>query len=165
MDMADDSADNGEWDIPEAKAAELVRELRLIAQRLDPVPEHLTRAAEASFGWRGIDAELAELSYDSRLDPAGAGLLRGDGDPRLLSFRAETLTIEVEITAARGGYELAGQLIPPGPTTIEVRQPGRSLDLPVDEAGRFGTERLAAGPMSLRCAAAVPVTTQWFPIR
>ena len=36
--------------------------------QLDPIPERLTIAARQAFGWRLIDAQLAELLFDSASD-------------------------------------------------------------------------------------------------
>ena len=154
---------------------ELDDELRRIAARLDPVPQALVYAAEAAFTWRGVDAELAELTFDSLADRKGLALVRGGGEPRLLTFHAADLTIELEILPpARerlpvgAEHRLVGQLLPPGPAVVEVRHPDGVLTVEADELGRFAAERVATGPISLRCqqpgAGAAPVVTEWVPI-
>ena len=47
---------------------ELEAELRRLAADREPVPAELVQAALDAFGWRDIDAELAELVYDSLVD-------------------------------------------------------------------------------------------------
>ena len=39
-----------------------------------------------AFGWRNIDAELAELVFDSLLNTDEASLVRGSPGQRLVSF-------------------------------------------------------------------------------
>ena len=49
----------------------LLAEVRAAAAEHDPVPADVVAAAKASFTWRSIDAELAELIEDSALVGAG----------------------------------------------------------------------------------------------
>jgi hypothetical protein len=160
-------------DDPQVRDQELDDELRRLAARFDPVPDELVRAAEAAFAWRGVDAELAELAFDSLADREGLALVRGGGEPRLLTFHATDLTVELEVlassaTATSAQRRLIGQLLPPGPARVEVRHPRGVLAAEVDELGRFTVERVSAGPVSLRCqqsaAGSTPVVTEWVPI-
>src|SRR5688500_9386673 len=73
---------------------DLEDELRQAAELFDPVPARLKQAAVAAYAWRTIDAELAELVFDSFDQPMA---VRGPGRPRLLTFRSEELLIEVEL--------------------------------------------------------------------
>jgi hypothetical protein len=155
---------------------ELDDELRRIAARLDPVPEALVHAAEAAFAWRGVDVELAELAFDSLAERESLALVRGADEPRLLTFHAAELTIELEVRPptrehpplAGVEHRLIGQLLPPGPARVEVRHPDGVLMVEADELGRFAAEQVATGPISLRCqragAATAPVVTEWVPI-
>jgi hypothetical protein len=73
----------------------------------------------------------------------------------------------VEVAPAGAGHQLVGQLLPPGPARVEVRHPDGVLAVEADELGRFAAERVAAGPISVRCqqgAAGAPVVTEWVPI-
>src|ERR1700686_4177427 len=79
---------------------ELEQELRLLAARIEPVPPRLLQAAVDAFAWRTIDADLAELVFDSLSDQRETALVRGSRQDRLLSFRAAGASIEVEVTAA-----------------------------------------------------------------
>src|SRR5216684_8898574 len=62
---------------------ELEEELRRAAARFDPVPGELLRAAASVFTWRTIDAELAELVFDSLVDHDEVSLVRGPAERRL----------------------------------------------------------------------------------
>ena len=55
---------------------DLLAELRLLANDVDPVPPEVTAFADAALGWRRIDAELAELLSDSLLESRAAALTR-----------------------------------------------------------------------------------------
>lgn len=155
---------------------ELDNELRRIAARLDPVPDALLRAAEAAFTWRGVDDELAELAFDSLADRESLALVRGGGAPRLLTFHAADLTIELEILPpppehhqrAGAAHRLVGQLLPGGSARVQVRHPDGVLEVATDELGRFVADRVASGPISLRCeqggAGGTPIVTEWVPI-
>src|SRR4051794_41920885 len=67
---------------------DLLAELRVAGLVVDPVPERVMFAAKASLSWRTIDAELAELTYDSALDDDRLSLVRGATAARMLTFSA-----------------------------------------------------------------------------
>lgn len=137
-------------------------ELRGMTALLDPVPPEALAAARSAIAWRTMDAELAELTADTSVDPQLAGV-RSVGTPTMLTFDAPELTVEVEIVGTAGRRRLLGQLVPPGPGVVEVRNRNGTVTVPVDEVGRFSADDLAAGPMSLRCrAGARLVETDWF---
>ena len=149
--------------------ARLEEELRGLAARLEPVPGRLVQAAVDAYAWRTVDADLAELVFDSLADQDEAALVRGRQQERLLSFRTSGLTIEVEVTAAGPSRRLIGQLVPPQRAEVEIRQQDEVVTLITDEFGRFIAESLPAGPVSLRCGPAAeahrsPVVTDWVPI-
>ncbi len=156
--MRDDPGDN-----------ELEAQLRKVAARFEPVPAELMRTAVGAFTWRTIDAELAELVFDSVVgDDDDAAVVRGTQQARLLSFRSGDLSIEVEVTATGAQRSLIGQLIPARPAAIEIRHGGHVAALDADELGRFSAGPLHAGPISLRCstegAAGRHVVTDWVSI-
>jgi hypothetical protein len=150
----------------------LLEQLRATAAEADPVPEPVLAAARGSYTWRTIDAELAELAYDSVLDAEGAALVRSGGaggEARLLTFEAIDLTIEVEVSAAGAERHLVGQLVPASPAIVEVRHPGGEVAVEVDRLGRFAAGPIGAGAVSLRCRRAGPtavatVKTEWVTI-
>jgi hypothetical protein len=153
----------------ERHETELEDELRRAAARFDPVPGDLLRAADEAFTWRTIDAELAELVYDSLVDHDEVSLVRGPSERRLLSFQAGGLTIDLEVTSTDSSRGLVGQLVPPRQASVEIRIGAATIPADTDELGRFRAGPLPAGPMSLRCSvgSAEPgaaVVTDWVPI-
>ncbi len=149
--------------------ARLEEELRELAARLEPVPDRLVQAALDAYAWRTIDAELAELAFDSLTDQDDAAPVRGQQQERLLSFRASGLTIEVEVTAAGPARRLIGQLVPAQRAEVEIRHQDEVVTVATDEFGRFAADRLPAGPVSMRFGPAPgegrsAVVTEWIPI-
>jgi hypothetical protein len=142
---------------------ELEEELRRLAARVDPVPPELLRAAAGAFTWRDIDAELAELVFDSLLDADEAALVRGSPDRRLVSFAAGGLTIDVEVTATGPDRTVMGQIVPPRRGQVDLRRPGETVTVDADELGRFRSGPLPPGPLSLRWRTddGAPVVTDW----
>jgi hypothetical protein len=129
----------------------------------DPPPAELYEAGRALWAWRTIDAELAELTYDSEdHDDALVGV-RGDG-PRQLAFEGASLAVRLEVLSGPPA-ELIGQLLPPVEASITVRWPDAAVEVHADGHGRFRLSGLRSGPVSLRCEAAggVPgaVQTAW----
>ena len=66
---------------------------------LEPIPGHLTAAAQDAFAWRLADAELAELLFDSTTDEL-VGLRGSNGDRRSYRYGAGDFVIRVHLTAA-----------------------------------------------------------------
>jgi hypothetical protein len=137
-----------------APDAALEAELRQAADLFDPVPPELIRDAITAFGLRALDAELAELTYDSLLEDG----VRGRDAPRMLTFTAGALYISVEISGDRW---LIGQLLPPRPARIEVRGRNSTISATADSLGRFASGPLASGPFSLRLRLDPDVVTDW----
>ncbi|MQA85590.1 MAG: hypothetical protein GEV03_13420 [Streptosporangiales bacterium] len=146
----------------------LLAELRDLFEAMDPVPAQVVAAAEASFTWRTIDAELAALVADSAERPlAGVRSQVGQAGPRLLTFEGQGLLVEVEIDSVGTDRRLVGQLVPPKPAEVEVRWPGGSLTRIADEVGHFTVDAVPQGPVSLVCRladTAKPVATSWVTI-
>jgi hypothetical protein len=142
---------------------ELEEELRRLAARVDPVPPELLRAAAGAFTWRDIDAELAELVFDSLLDADEAALVRGSPDRRLVSFAAGGLTIDVEVTTTGPDRTVMGQIVPPRRGQVELRRGQDTVTVEADELGRFRSGPLPPGPLSLRLRTegGAPVVTDW----
>lgn len=140
----------------------LLAELRLLAAALDPVPPEAVAAARSAIAWRTMDAELAELTADTSLEPRLAGV-RGGAAPVMLTFESPELTVEVEVTEDHGARRLLGQLVPPAAGEVEVRHGGGRSVVAADEVGRFSAFDLASGPLSLRCRVGTRVVeTDWF---
>lgn len=130
----------------------LLAELGGLLDRVDPPPAWLQDLARLGYGLRSVDLELAELVADSQVEePALA--VRGAAartEPRLLSFEAEGLLIDLQISPGAVGIDLAGQLVPTLPAAVELRQPDRPVRrVQADRFGRFTLEALSDRPFSL----------------
>lgn len=146
----------------------LLGELQGLLARVDPMPPQLLDQARRSFCWRTIDADLAELSFDSLTDRDSVLAVRSGADvapePRMLGFGAvvhgEDLSIEVEVSSDAG---LVGQIFPAGAAVVEVQEGGGgSTEVPIDELGRFFIEPVPSGPVRLRVEhAGRVVQTAW----
>jgi hypothetical protein len=129
-------------------------------QAVDPVPDHVVAAASAAFSWRTVDAELAELSFDSAEQPLG---VRGVDVNRQLTFRSTDLEIELMVTAAES-RRLVGQLVPPDVAEIELVSAGSERSVSSDHLGRFAFDGLVDGPARLVVRSTGPATavqTEW----
>ncbi|MFE9448112.1 hypothetical protein [Streptomyces sp. NPDC006739] len=135
----------------------LEEELRQAAAVLDPVPADLLQLALESYVFHDLDARIAELTFDSLTD---ALPVRGMADPpRMLTFRAGELTVDVEVT----GEGLLGQVLPPQPARIEILGGSRAtLPVAADTLGRFTSDTPPAGPFALRLRTdADVIVTEW----
>ena len=115
----------------------------------EAVPEWFVETGKNAYAWHDIDAELAQLTYDSwQEEAAAAGLRSESASIRALSFASAHLSIEIEIT----GGSLLGQLIPARPGTVEVQVlDGGAVTVPVDEAGCFTVDPKPDSTFRLRC--------------
>ena len=162
--MTDDTDLMGQGD--DADDERLLEKLRRLAAGLDAVPIELIDAAKACFAWRTFDAEVAELTHDSELEDRALAEVRGTApEGRFLSFESPTVTVEMEAISSGSRRRLMGELVPPQPGPVEVRQPGRSITVVADAMGRFLVDDLPPGPLSLRCRGGsdegVAVVTDW----
>jgi hypothetical protein len=153
-----DTAD-GLPDFDEAQLAEVEGLLREAAEVCDPVPSGLREAALAAFALHDLDARLAELTFDSLLDAAP---VRSGGDaPRMLTFAAGDLTVDVEV----GEDGLLGQLLPPQEAAVEVLTrpvPEATARCAADGTGGFSCAVDVTGPFALRVRAGDEVVvTEW----
>jgi hypothetical protein len=161
--MSRDSNETPDLLAPEDEG--LLQELRAAARRFDPPPDSVLEAARASLTWRTIDAELAALEFDSAVDLAVTTVRSSEG-PRLLTFAAPGLNIEVQVSPVGPRRQLVGQLVPAQPARIDVRHAGGVTTVQADQLGRFGADAISAGPVSLRChlgdaPSSLPVVTEW----
>jgi hypothetical protein len=139
----------------------LFAELKEAMRAAEEVPAHFVTAAKSVFAWRTIDAELAELSYDSLDDEQTRLATRAeDAAVRALTFVAGRLTIELEVTAA----SVLGQVVPaqPGRLLLQIAG-GQPVISAIDEIGCFSVEPVPAGPFRLHCRTAdgAEVRTGW----
>lgn len=145
-----------DWTDDEQLYTELGEAMRSAAA----VPDRFVAAGKAAFAWRTVDAELAELSYDSVVDGALAGTRAEPAALRSLTFVASGVTIEVELTEDA----LLGQVVPPQPGSVQLRQKdGSATTAPVDDVGWFVLRPLPVGLFRLlvHTADGRSVLTEW----
>lgn len=114
----------------------LLAELARVLDRVSAPPPEAVEAAKGLFTWRTVDAELAELTHDSLVAPPESGV-RAAGQPRILTFEAGGLTVEVEVDDVPGARRLIGQLTPPGRADLELRTADGTVAGAADDLGRF----------------------------
>jgi hypothetical protein len=130
---------------------ELQAALRGLVARVDPVPEGVREAGRAAFGWRRLDAELAELLDDSAVAGEALALTRGpEAAVRSVTFGTGRRTVDLDIVEDAGMRRLRGQLSPAAPAVVEVQRSDGEIvaSAPSDELGRFRVT--VAGEMTIR---------------
>ena len=132
---------------------DLVRELSEVINRTIDHPVDTRRLADAAFSLRGLDAELATVTFDSALEPESSAGTRATGtDARHLRFELDDVVIELDLEADDNeALELTGVLSPPSPATITVlvRSGEFEATATVDAFGRFAFDGVPHGPMQL----------------
>ncbi|MGL5818527.1 MAG: hypothetical protein ACRCYR_13245 [Phycicoccus sp.] len=107
--------------------------------RESEIPAQWRDAARGAFAWRTVDHDLLRLAGEGQL--AGTAV-RGPGEPRVLSFGSEQLTLEVEANEHR----IMGQVVPPRAHVLTVESPRRpSRSIPIDDSGLFVVDRFDSG--------------------
>jgi hypothetical protein len=142
----------------------LLGALREAMRARQAVPPGFVETAKSVYAWHNIDAELAQLTYDSRRDKDRSVSLRSEAaSVRALTFTSAHTSIELEVTED----SLLGQVMPPGEGTIEVQtREGVTAAAPVDEIGCFTIEPMPPSPFRLRCRTArgTDVVTGWITV-
>jgi hypothetical protein len=111
------------------------------------VPEWFVETGKNAYAWHNIDAELAQLTYDSNHDRSRAAVMRAEAASiRALTFTSAHLSIELEVTEDR----LLGQVITPQAGTLETHTAAGVTTLAVDEIGGFVLDPKPASPFRLR---------------
>ncbi|MGH8914477.1 MAG: hypothetical protein ACRDZM_08180 [Acidimicrobiia bacterium] len=118
--------------------------LRKGIEEADPVPTDVTDFAKAALSWRTIDAELAQIAYDSNEEPSG---VRSSATARMVSFEAGNWMIDIEYSVATG--RLMGQVDPARQVAVELHLAGGVIANDTDELGRFYFDGVLPGPVSL----------------
>ena len=112
------------------------------------VPSWFIETGKNAFAWHNIDAELAQLTYDSNEDLREAAAMRSEtASIRALTFTSGRLSIELEVA----DNMLVGQIIPPRSGTLEVHTTAGVTSSPVDEIGCFTVSPIPASPFRIRC--------------
>ena len=134
--------------------------LRQAIRSRQAVPPGFVAAAKNAFAWHDIDAELAQLTYDSSQGAAVAPTRAETASIRALTFTSPHLTIELEVTED----SLLGQIVPAQTAMIEVQNRGGARTSALsDEIGCFSLQPIPRGPFRLRCQTTgnVDVLTGW----
>jgi hypothetical protein len=127
------------------------------------VPAEFIAIGKAAFLWRGIDAELAIVTYDSMSEGAEAelaGVRSEQASLRYLTLTSRDFTLEIEVTADA----ILGQLVPPGPGRVEVRTTDdAAVTGVIDQGGGFTIRPVPRTSFRLCCHAAngASVLTNW----
>ena len=128
------------------------------------VPSWFVETGKNAFAWHNIDAELAQLTYDSNEDRREAAVVRSEtASVRSLTFTSAHLTVELEVA----GSSLLGQIIPPRGGELEIHtRAGEISTTEVDEIGCFAVDPIPDSPFRLRCRTAdgTDVLTGWITI-
>lgn len=125
------------------------------------VPSWFIETGKNAFAWHNIDAELAQLTYDSSTDRERTAAVRSEtASIRALTFTSTHLSIELEVT----DDSLLGQIIPPRAGALEIHtRAGEISTTEVDEIGCFAVDPIPDSPFRLRCRTAdgTDVLTGW----
>jgi hypothetical protein len=135
------------WDDDELLAA-----VREAVRARQAVPPEFVEAGKSAFAWHNIDAELAQLTYDSSLDTQYEPSMRTEtASIRALTFTSAHLTIELEVSQD----SLLGQIVPAQSGTIKVQpRDGTETTVSADEIGCFTIRPIPSGPFRLHCQSA-----------
>ena len=139
----------------------LLEVLRDAMKARQAVPAHFVETAKNAYAWHNIDAELAQLTYDSQAETKEPAFVRSEAASiRALTFTSARLSLELEV----GENSLIGQVIPPQAGTLETHTKAGLTTSRVDESGYFAVEPIPASPFRLRFQTAgggVDVVTGW----
>jgi hypothetical protein len=135
--------------------------LRDAVRARQEVPADFVTAGKSAFAWHNIDAELAQLTYDSQRDLADAAAVRTEAASiRALTFTSARLTIELEVTQDA----LVGQIVPAQTAVVKIRfRSGGETDVTADEIGCFTIEPIPIEQFRLECRTAdgIQALTGW----
>jgi hypothetical protein len=142
----------------------LMDRLRTAAATADPVPDLVLETARAALLTRRLDAELAQLVLDSATDDDRLVAVRGAGPDgvRMLSFRTDRVSIEVQVTETESGRSLLG-VVTGASGDVEVETDAGTGRYPIDAVGRFSVPDLPPGVVRLHLTAddGTAVTSSW----
>ena len=143
---------------------QLLRALGQALKARQAVPSWFTEMGRNAFAWHNIEAELAQLTYDSKQDRLQAAVMRSEtASIRALTFTSAHLSVELEVT----GNSLLGQLFPAGAGVLEIHtRTGEITTTEVDEIGCFSVDPIPDIPFRLRSQTSdgTRVMTGWITI-
>ena len=127
---------------------ELLAALGAAIRAREEVPEWFVETGKNAYAWHNIDAELAQLTYDSSRDRDAVSAVRSEtASIRALTFTSAQLSVELEVTTG----SLVGQIIPPRAGTLEVHTTAGVASSLMDEIGCFAVTPIPNSPFRLRC--------------
>ena len=127
---------------------ELLEALGEALRAREQVPEWFVETGKNAYAWHNIDAELAQLTYDSSRDRDAVSAVRSEtASIRALTFTSPQLSVELEVTTG----SLVGQIIPPRAGTLEVHTTAGVASSLMDEIGCFAVTPIPNSPFRLRC--------------
>ena len=141
-----------------------LRALGEALQAVDGPPPEVVSQAKLVFTWRTVDAELAELTFDSLVHGAAAGV-RSGGTARTVTFETPAVVIDAEIAASGDRFDLIGSLSPLADAALSIERPGGGeAPVAIDDLGRFHLVGLEPGTVRfvVRAGVAARVVTDWF---
>lgn len=139
---------------------QLLGALREAMRAREAVPSWFVEMGKNAYAWHNIDAELAQLTYDSQADTEQLAFVRSEtASIRSLTFTSAHLSLELEV----GKDSLRGQVIPPQAGTLETYTKAGLTTSPVDESGYFAVEPIPDSPFRLRfhTVGGTDVVTGW----
>ena len=139
---------------------QLMEALREAIRARQAVPDWFVETGKSAYTWHNIDAELAQLTYDSSRDRGRAAVTRSENASiRALTFASPQLRLELEVS----GHTLLGQVIPPQAGTLETHTRAGVTTSQVDEIGCFAVDPIPDSPFRLRCrmVSGADVLTGW----
>jgi hypothetical protein len=150
---------------PEWGDEDLLAALRQAFAARRAVPHEFVQAGQDAFAWHDIDAELAQLTYDStRLTEAGV-VTRAPEEAaiRVLTFTSAQAGVQIELEVQEDA--LAGQILPMQSAAIELQtKTGTQQPISADEVGCFWISPIPSEDFRLRCrpvAGDAEVVTVW----
>jgi hypothetical protein len=155
-----DDSNGEEWMAILRDDDELLAALREAMSARDAVPDWFVETGKNAYAWHNIDAELAQLTYDSDSDQRMAVVTRSEpASIRALTFTSDHLSLELEVAED----SLLGQIIPPRAGTLEVHTKAGVITTTMDEIGCFAVDPKPDNPFRLRFRTAdgADVLTGW----
>ena len=144
---------------------ELLDALRQAFAARRAVPPGFVQAGQNAFAWHNIDADLAQLTYDStdRTEELVATRTQEEAAIRVLTFTCAQAGLQIELEVQEDA--LAGQILPMQSAAIELQtRTGTQQPISADEVGCFWISPIPGEDFRLRCrpvAGNAEVVTVW----
>lgn len=121
-----------------------LQQLPTVASPDDEPPAAVVSGAMWVHQWLTMDAELAELTFDSNHEPELAGV-RSSGHLRELTFVSGEYTIEIQIEMGPRRALVSGTIDPPAAADLELLVSGEVFSGSAGEGGAFLIEDVPSG--------------------